>query len=179
MQHMISIALMLLASCAIILTVLAVRKKRKRVRIEKLLLQFSQLGSDNNLSFTSQEILHNSIIGLDGLKRKIVFLQETNGIYQWLIVDLNTVNHCSLKLNYRGFRSGRKRNSGVYFEKLLLQFESNDNQLIDVPFYAHPGIKLSTRRQLEQKARYWEAIISKMVARKQTNNPHKEFRQIQ
>ena len=176
---MISIALMLLAICAIILTVLVFQQKRKRARIEKLLLQFSQLGSDNNLSFTSQEILHNSIIGLDGLKRKIVFLQETNGIYEWMIVDLNTVSHCSLKLNYRGFRSGKKRNSGVYFEKLLLQFVSHDNQLIDLPFYAHPGTKLSTRRQLEQKARYWEAIISKMVAGKQTNNQHKEFRHMQ
>ena len=176
---MISIALMLFAICAIILTVVAFYKNRKNARLKKLLLQFSQLGSDNNLSFTSQEILHNSVIGLDGLNRKIVFLQETNGIYQWLIIDLNTVNHCSLKFSYRGFRSGRKKNSGVYFEKLLLQFESNDNQLINVPFYMHTGIKLSTRRQLEQKARYWEAVIARMVAGKQANNPHKEFRQMQ
>jgi len=167
MQHFISIALMLLAICAIILIVVAVQKKRKRVREGKLLLQFSQIGTDNDLSFTSQEILYNSVIGLDGLKRKIVFLQETNGIYHWLMIDLDRINHCCVKLKYRGFKLRRRRNSRVYTEKLILQFQSMENELIDIPFYVNPTLKRSLRRQLEQKARHWEIILSKMIVKKE------------
>jgi hypothetical protein len=178
MHDIILIALMLSASCAIILTVFATRRHRKRSREEKLLLRFSQVGTENNLSFTSQELLYNSIIGLDGLKRKLLFLQETNGIYHPLIIDLNTVNHCAVILKYRGFRLARNRNAGVYFEKLSLRFQTNDNQLIETPFYAYPGIKLSVRRQLEQRARHWQTILSKMIAKKQPINAHKELWQM-
>ena len=173
-----SIAFMLLAISAIILTLTYTRRNHKRAREEKLLLHFSQLGTQHDLSFTSQEMLYNSVIGLDGLKRKLLFLQETNGIYHWQVVDLNTVNHCSVTLKYSGFRFGRRRTVGAYFEKLSLRFHCNDNHLIDVPFYRNPRIKRSLRRHLEQKARHWQTILSKMIVKNETNNSRGKFRQM-
>jgi len=51
--------------------------KHRNKRFDKLsYLQLSKLGSIFNLSFSSQEILSNKIIGLDGIKRKLLVAEK-------------------------------------------------------------------------------------------------------
>jgi len=55
---------------------ISVADKQKVKKRNQLLNRFSELGTIHNLSFSSQEVLNNSIIGLDGINRKILVLSQ-------------------------------------------------------------------------------------------------------
>ena len=71
------ISAIFIAAVTIIFVAFSVINKRNiKKKEDKLLAQFSHAGSSNGLSFSSQEILRNKIIGLDGIQRKLVMVNE-------------------------------------------------------------------------------------------------------
>jgi hypothetical protein len=167
MQIIIGVIVLLVLVTVLRLIVIAISKGRSRKKTERLLLAFSHLGTDNDLSFTSQELLGNRVIGLDGLKRKLLFIEDNDAKYRSLVIDLDAVRTCTVKLKYIGFSiSLKRRNPEEYLEKISLQFEGNDKKVIDVPFYVFHKDNISNKRLLEQKARDWETILSKMIINK-------------
>src|SRR5688500_1689366 len=75
---------------------LRIFKLEKRKRINHLLHLFSELDSVTNLTYSSQEILHDCIKGLDGVNRKILVAQSVDGIItRSELIDLFTVKTCS------------------------------------------------------------------------------------
>ena len=101
---------------AIFLLIVSIDKKQKRMALNQLLHAFHKAGSDQNLTFSSQEILSDSVIGLDGLKRKLFVLEREDGnVYNSLVIELNDVIHCSVKrstaLSIGVSRMERKKNS--------------------------------------------------------------------
>ena len=58
------------------LILVSINNKQRQKRVTELLDHFSKLGTENNLSFSSQEILENCIIGLDGIQRKLLILKK-------------------------------------------------------------------------------------------------------
>src|SRR5674476_1516458 len=70
--------------------------KKKR---ESLFLRLSQEGTANNLTFCSQEILQNKVIGFDGIHRKILILEKIKHKYNSSIISLDEVQHCELITN--------------------------------------------------------------------------------
>ena len=57
---------------AIFVFIIAVNKKSNRKRTKTLIDTFSLAGAVRGLNFSSQEVLRNKIIGLDGLQQQLL-----------------------------------------------------------------------------------------------------------
>ena len=134
---------------------------------EKLVFCLSKIGSQRRLCFTSQEELRNTAIGLDGLQRKLLIAEENNGRYDWSIIDLEEVENCSVKKVYDSIDAGGLKRKWVeeYLRTIVLQFNFKNNKAsFDLAFYENTVNNIYEMPELEEKARKWQAILSKMVA---------------
>jgi len=151
--------------CYCLLT--AIRNRQKQRKMKRLLDYFSRLGSKYNLSFSSQEVLRNCIIGLDGVQRKLLVLNGiNNGVLTEQVIDLNEVTNCSVKKQYGHIQVNglRKRRLEQYLEKMTLHFKFLlDKPPADVQFFKQAEDNISELSELENKAEKWKVILSKML----------------
>ena len=56
----------------ICLILISINNKHRKKAITELLARSSKFEAENNLSFSSQEILENCLIGLDEIQRKLI-----------------------------------------------------------------------------------------------------------
>ena len=156
--------IILLAVCR---SLLSICRKEKRKRMNRLLHQFSELGSRYNLTFSSQEILHDCIIGLDGVNRKILVTRSAEDVISHSeLIALSDVKSCSVIRQYGTIKSGelRVKKLETYLERVALHFEREGNHpAIEIPFYQHRKNGLHELERLEKKARHWEMLLSKMI----------------
>ena len=68
MSTIIIAAILVISIIGIFVIFASISKKNARKRNKTLLKRLSKSGSEHGLSFSSQEILKNKIIGLDGVK---------------------------------------------------------------------------------------------------------------
>jgi len=145
----------------------AIRNRQKRRKMKRLLDYFSRLGSKYELTFSSQEVLRNCIIGLDGVQRKLLVLNGTNsGSLTEYVIDLNQVSNCSVKKQYGRIHVNglRKRKLEHYLERMTLHFRFLlEKQPADISFFKQAENNISELRTLEDKAEKWKAILSKML----------------
>ena len=144
-------------------------QKRKNFKRNKSLLYLSQLGTRYNLNFSSQEVLSNYIMGLDGVKRKLLILRGYgNKDFQICLVDLNLLESCSVKTYYGGIKVGelKRRHLNSYIRQISLQFIfSNGSQTLEVPFFLETEQVKEELPVMERKAFYWKSILSKMIVK--------------
>jgi uncharacterized pyridoxamine 5'-phosphate oxidase family protein len=135
--------------------------------MKRLLDYFSRLGSKYNLTFSSQEVLRNCIVGLDGIQRKVLVLSGTNnGPLSEQIIDLNLVSQCSVKKQYGHIAVNglRKRKLDHYLEKMSLNFKFlTEEQPANIQFYGHTDNHISELPALEHKVEKWKVVLSKML----------------
>lgn len=134
----------------------------KRVK-EKLISRLSYAGTKNGLSFTSQEILRNKVIGVDGINRKFVVVNENE---ECTVVNLGEVKNCRFQKHYDQVQYGDAGNRDVEsrLASIGLLFESKNNKKnITVDFFNYMIHSLSEADALEVKAKDWETILSKMI----------------
>ncbi len=133
---------------------------------ENLLLRLSLEGTANNLTFCSQEILQNKVIGIDGIHRKIMVLEKIKNSFKCSVISLDEVQHCELitncgSLNVDNLKRFEKEKN---LRAIELQFEfKNQAQPASIIFYDNLN---NSRRDLEflkAKAEYWSIMLSKMV----------------
>jgi hypothetical protein len=152
--------------CGLLISVADKQKVKKR---NQLLNRFSELGTIHNLSFSSQEVLNNSIIGLDGINRKILVLSQIdNSLFDDQVVDLNEVKNCTVKKYHVNIEADDAKNKRMeaYLEKLVLHFEFyTENEPVEVVFYNHIHHNIYHLADIEQKADYWRQILTKMLRR--------------
>ena len=130
-------------------------------------LYLSKWGSAFNLSFSSHEILSNKIIGLDGIKRKILVAEKNNESGRPYIIELTKVTAITVKKIYNSIKAGalKTRRIEEFLESILLQFEyANEKDAIVLPFYERKLNEIQDLRELEKKARNWQTILSKIAA---------------
>lgn len=151
----------------IIYLLVIVIHNQKRIRMNRRLYRFSQLVSKKNLNFSGQQIFPDRIMGLDGVNRKLLILHETaEGRVRDMVIDLNEVKSCSLRKYYGTINAGELRGQTLdqYLKKIVLHFEFKDGrEAAEVLFYSHDEGGLHHAAQSEQKARDWEAVLSKML----------------
>jgi len=142
--------------------------KQKRKAMNQLLQQFNGLGSAGNLAFSSQEVLKDVIFGLDGLQRKILVLRKLdNAAFHSCVIDLNEVKSCTVKKYYGTIRGGELAIGKLdqYLKKMVLHFELNKGlPSVEILFYRDISNTVEEIPGLENKARNWEIILSKMCA---------------
>jgi hypothetical protein len=164
----IAIASIIIGSIAIItLALVSINNKHQKRKKEKFVRRFSEIGTENNLSFTSQEIMHDGVIGLDGPNRKLLVLEGANDDFSWTIINLDEVKTCQVKKIYQATNAGtlKKQLIEEHLEKVVLQFELKDDKgRIEVPFFIFSKNHIYQLTELEKKARYWEASLSKLLS---------------
>jgi hypothetical protein len=159
------IAALLAASAAIILSVL-IAQKQKRKHMNHLLNRFSKLVSGYDLHISGQAILKTCLVGLDGVNRKLIVQQNSNGRYQ--VIDLDEVSSCSVKKHYGSIYSGVLRHHQLdqYLEKISLCFDfKTGNEPVEIPFYQLGSDPVNQVPELEQKAKDLEVVLTKMLSK--------------
>jgi hypothetical protein len=92
---------------AVTLTLIAISNKDREKNTLKLLNLFSGVAMQTNLSFSSQEILDNALIGLDGIQRKLLVITKIeDDKHDSLLIDLNDVKSCNMKKLYKNVNVG-------------------------------------------------------------------------
>lgn len=150
---------------AICFLLINIHKKHTREAMNKMLKRFSQLATENNLSFSSQEILKDSVIGLDGIQRKILVLITEDDDYSWLIIDLHEVKSCSVKKVFGTINVGDLKDQKLeqFLEKIVLHFEQHRKPPVEIVFYKNISNHIYQMQELEQKAKHWETVLYKMI----------------
>ncbi len=143
-------------------------------------LQLSELGSKLNLTFSSHLALGNSIIALDGLKKKLLVAELKNEISRSYIVELDDVKAISVKKTYNNINPGElnKKGLGKFLQTIYLQFEyDKEDKTIVLPFYERDTDRFQDLPRLERNARTWQMILSKMANTK-NHMPIEEKKQL-
>ena len=127
---------------------------------------FNRLRSLHNLSFTYQEILHNVILGLDILRRKVLIVEAHERRCDFRLIDLFQVGACNLKKIYRYASSGyfEKNISQENLDGVALQFDfKSETPPVTLAFYRNVVNNVHAMAELECKAKQWEVLVSKML----------------
>jgi len=137
--------------------------------------QMSELGSRLNLAFSSHTSLNNKTIALDGIKRKLLVMDNNNTVNPHCIIDLNDVKSISIKKTYRPIKPGGLTKRGVdeFLEAIYLQFEHKE-KTVAVPFYEVGKNSFYDLAKLERNARTWQMILSKMITPKSAETSKEE-----
>ena len=156
--------------------------KHRNISFDKIrYLQLSELGSKFSLSFSSHEVVGNKIMGLDGINRKLLVLEQTNGQSRSYIIDLDEAKAITLKKIYSSIKAGdlKKRRIEEFLETIQLQFEfGNGKEDIVLPFYESKIDNNYDLPGLERKIKNWQLILSKMTGIK-NKNQIREKRELQ
>ena len=152
----------IIAICYLLITI---ANKQKNKRMNTIMKQFSRLGTNYNLSFSSHEFLGNVIIGLDGINRKLLIL-EIDSMLRNKVIDLNEVKHCTVKKYYGSIKPGGLKSNKIesFLEKVCLNFELHKGmESNEIVFYNHIDNHAYQLSVLEQKATHWKEVLTKML----------------
>jgi len=146
--------------------------------MKDMINQLNQLGVENNLTFSSQNIFNGSVIGLDGVNRKMVILQKQGE--DLTFIDLADIRSCSVKKNYRPIQAGELKTKKLhqYLQSIVLHFELYDKPALEIVFYKYPDNNILDIPALEKKAKQWEGMLSKIINIKKTNYETTDSNQI-
>ena len=106
------------------ISVLAKEKK------EKLFRQLSKEGAANGLTFCSQEMLSDKLIGIDGIQRKILILEKNKKSYNTSVISLEEVHDCRLVSNETDINAAHFKTFSEQLRNVVLElrFEFNNSQ---------------------------------------------------
>ncbi|MEP7376838.1 MAG: hypothetical protein ABI675_25795 [Chitinophagaceae bacterium] len=156
--------------------------KHRSIRYNKTrYLHLSELGSKFSMSFSSHEVLGDKIMGLDGINKKLLVLEQTGGQSRSYIIDLDETKAISVKKIYSSIKAGelKKRRIEAFLKTIQLQFEfGNGKEDIVLPFYESKIDSVYDLPGLERKIKNWQMILSKMIGIKNIN-PNREKRESQ
>jgi hypothetical protein len=162
------VAIIIIASIAgICLLLIWINNKHKRKAMNELLHHFSEAGTKNNLSFSSQELLPDCILGLDGIHRKLLIVNRKSADeVVGHLINLDEVKSCSVKKYYTAIPAGSLKSKRLeqLLESVVLHFElANGKSPMEIAFYKQVDHHIYQLQDLEQKAKDWETILSKML----------------
>lgn len=167
MSTIIVAAIIISVIVSICLILVSIDNKQRKKTSTELLNHFSRLGSENNLSFSSQEILERCIMGLDGIQKKLLILKkfDKHG-YDSILLDLNEVKNCSKKKIYKKVNIGtsKKERFENHLDKIILELGFiNSRPPVQILFYEPVTNDIFAMPELEQKAQKWETILSQIT----------------
>lgn len=147
----------------VLLATLAARRGLKRAT--DLLRHFSRMGTAHNLSFSCQERFADRVIGLDGIRRKLLILRQTGRRhYHTVVVDLHTVSTCATRTLY-SIPAVQHGPGAECIAQVALEFRFRDHRdPVAIPFYEEGSNTRWELPELARKAKDWEIILSKMIS---------------
>lgn len=161
-----SIVVSLIIIAGVVLLILGfvfINKRNRKAKEQKFINLFNKAGEEHGLYFSSQEILRNKIIGLDGINRKFVVVNE-NEISR--VINLDDVKKCSMQKNLETYTRTDEKSSGyeMFVKSIFLQFNFKDKRAAEtIIFYDNLMQPQAEEKLMEAKAKDWEIILSKMI----------------
>jgi hypothetical protein len=130
----------------------------------KRLWNITKLAKKRSLYFSSRDEVGSNVIAVDAQKRKLLYLRKAPNTSSCLIIDLSTLEKCSVRKEYNSISAGELKTKKLHhFVKsifLNLGFKNNSN-LIMLPLYQAETDSHEDVIQVEAKAKKWETIVSK------------------
>jgi uncharacterized protein YpmB len=167
MSTIIIAVILILIIISICLILVSINNKHRQKTTTELFTRSGKLGTENNLSFSKQEILENCLIGLDEIQRKLLIVKKIDeDKYDSLLLDLNEVKSCSKEKIYKKINIGtaKKEKFENHIEKIALAVDFIDNrQPVQISFFEPMSDHLLKMAELDQKAKDWETILNKIV----------------
>lgn len=154
-----------LAETFVLLILNDMKSKNANINKDKY-LRLSKLGSELDLSFSSQLALSNKLIALDGIKKKLLVCGFKNALTDYYVIELDKVKSISVKKIYSGIKAGElsERRFEEFTKSIHLYFEyidANDN--VAIPFY-EPGMdEFHDLARLETIVKNWQMLLSKII----------------
>ncbi len=163
---LIPILLILLAVVSLFYVLLSFFAPTSKKKMENLIRKLNTEGAANHLTFCSQEILQNKVLGIDGIHRKIMILEKKKDGYYSSIISLDEVHDCQLVTKSGSINNGnlKKWISENRPATLELQFDFNNHTQPASIIFSN-GI-LNSQKEftfLKAKAEYWCVMFSKML----------------
>lgn len=151
---------------SIIFILVGIHNKHKREAVNSLLKDFSRLGTEHNLSFSGQEILNQTVLGFDGIQRKILVTTREEEVRDFFIIDLDEVKNCRVKKIQGTINSvdSKDLKPEQFLEKIVLHFDLHSKPSAQIVFYHNLVNHIYEAQELEQKAKHWESVFLKMHA---------------
>jgi hypothetical protein len=113
-----------------------------------------------------KDILGSRLIGLDIMKKKLVYLRNYSKKINCIVVNLKNLKSCSLKKQYDSIEAGGLKNKKLHeylnSVSLELRFEDNPKVMI-LSFFEKHKDKLYHLPQLEMKAKEWEKTLTNLL----------------
>ena len=142
-------------------------KKNERKQKEKFLNLFNEAGSKYDLSFSSQEVLRNKILGFDDLKRTLLVFQFAP-VESVICIYMAEIKNCMVAKEYENVNIGTEKKSKIetHLTSIAIRFDFvNSAEPVSVSFYDSGFNSVYEMTELEAKAQHWASILSKIIVK--------------
>ena len=160
-------AMIIAGTIAIFVFIIAVNKKSNRKRTKTLIDTFSLAGAVRGLNFSSQEVLRNKIIGLDGLQQQLLVF-DFSETHIFISLPLTEVKDCIVKKEFDTVDYGNAKNPSTEQELRFVSIQFTFKKRSDnfsLTFYDSKINSIYEMKELEAKARDWQLLLTKMIAK--------------
>jgi hypothetical protein len=165
MSTIITALLLIISTIGIPVIFFLINRRKNRTRNETFLKVFSQEATRQGLSFSRQELLRSKIIGLDDIKKMLLVFDFANA-GDMIGISMEDVKNCTAEKIYDNVVIGSERNEKIepHLRSIDLKFTFKNNiEPIQVSFYDSSVNGIYEMAELEEKAKTWAALLSKMV----------------
>lgn len=132
----------------------------------KGLLNLAEIAKTRSLHFSTEDEVGTNVIALDAIKRKLLYLKKAPNISSCLIIDLNKIASCSIRKQYNSINAGDLNTKKLqdFLKNIFINLSfKNGSATLSLPFYDPQKDKACDVEQLEEKAKKWETIVSKLL----------------
>jgi|KBSMisStaDraftv2_1062788.scaffolds.fasta_scaffold372701_1 hypothetical protein len=118
------------------------------------------------LGFSKHDIVGSKFIGLDKLKRRLFYVEQSNDQPTCITINLKDVEGCTIKKQYNNIEAGalKKRKLYEFLTAIFLQVSFKHNsELIDLPIFEKKKDEILNLEELEAKVKAWETTVSELL----------------
>jgi hypothetical protein len=164
MSHIVVALIIVAAVILICLSLVALHNKQKQKAMNELINFFREAGTQNSLNFSCEEVLHNSVLGLDGVHRKMLVVTRDGNFFHSFLMDVNDIRNCTVKKIYTTIYAGDLKKHGLeqHLRKIVLSIELRGGHTNEILFFSQYDNHVQDIQELEKKARRWETFLTKM-----------------
>lgn len=165
MSTIITGAIVIAAGATIFLLFVFINKKNAGRQIKALLNNINLAAATQGLTLSSQEVLKNKIISLDGQHKKLLIL-DFGDTETMVTINLADVKDCKLTREYEqvDFGSGKRSDIEHQLRSIGIMFSFKKRTgLFPLTFYDSKINSIYEMADLEKKAKDWEVLLSKLL----------------
>ncbi len=165
MPTIITGVILITATAALIILLLCINRQYSNKRMKELMNTFTEAATQQGFNFSSNEVLKDKIIGLDGKDKRLLvfdFLHKESTT----TIRLSDIKECALQKEYMDVNYGSEKKADVEktLRKIALQLRfKKPVEAISLSFYDNTLHTVYEMKELESKAKNWEMAISKML----------------